>query len=83
MSSDEICIATIERSKTSEIRVRLVEFGGRPFVDLRNFVVSDAVERVPTRKGIGGLLSAARPSVDRCPIVLHVKWSKPREENLN
>ncbi len=48
----EICVATIERSKTSDIRVRLVEFGGRPFVDLRTFVVVDAVERVPTRKGI-------------------------------
>ncbi len=38
MESDgEICVATIERSKTSDIRVRLVEFGGRSFVDLRTF----------------------------------------------
>ena len=45
-------IASIERSKSSDIRIRLVEFGGRPFVDVRNFVVVDAVKRVPTRKGI-------------------------------
>ncbi len=45
-------IATIERSKASDVRVRLVEFGGRPFVDLRTFVDGDADERVPTRKGI-------------------------------
>ena len=53
MESDgEICVAKIERTKTSDIRVRLVEFGGKPFVDVRTFVVVDAVERVPTRKGI-------------------------------
>ena len=49
---DETTIATIERSKTSDIRVRLVEFGGKLFVDVRTFVVVDAVDRVPTRKGI-------------------------------
>ena len=49
---EETTIATIERSKTSDIRVRLVEFGGKPFIDVRTFVVVDAVDRVPTRKGI-------------------------------
>ena len=51
-TESEIVIAKIDRGKTSEIRVRLVEFGGKPFVDVRTFVVVDAVERVPTRKGI-------------------------------
>ncbi len=46
-------IARIERNKATEIRIRLVEFGGRPFVDVRNFVdVDDGHQRVPTRKGI-------------------------------
>lgn len=49
---EETTIATIERSTTSDIRVRLVEFGGKPFIDVRTFVVADAVDRVPTRKGI-------------------------------
>ncbi len=49
---DETTIATIERSKTSEIRVRLLEFHDKPYVDIRMFVVVDAAERVPTKKGI-------------------------------
>ncbi len=49
---DETTIATIERSKTSEIRVRLLEFHDKPYVDIRLFVVTDAVEKTPTRKGI-------------------------------
>ncbi len=49
-------IATIERSKASDVRVRLVEFGGRPFVDLRTFVDGDADERIPTKKGIAPAL---------------------------
>ena len=51
-SEGETCVAKIERTATSDIRVRLVEFHGKPFVDLRTFAVFDAVERVPTRKGI-------------------------------
>jgi hypothetical protein len=42
-------IARIERSNTSEIRVRLVEFGERPFVDVRTFVDGDGDDRIPTR----------------------------------
>ncbi len=38
---DEELIASIERSKSSDIRVRLVEFGGRPFGDVRTFVDGD------------------------------------------
>ncbi len=60
-------IATIERSKASDVRVRLVEFGGRPFVDLRTFVDGDADERIPTKKGyavppdkVGGMIEALR-----------------------
>ena len=48
----EATIATIERSQTSDIRVRLAEFHGKMFVDVRTFVVADAVDRAPTRKGI-------------------------------
>ncbi len=49
---DETTIATIERGKTSEIRVRLLEFHDKPYVDIRLFVVTDAVAKAPTRKGI-------------------------------
>ena len=31
----EICVANIERNKATEIRIRPVEFGGRPFGDMR------------------------------------------------
>ena len=45
-------IAVIERGKTSDIRVRLLKFHDQPFVDIRMFVVTDATERAPTKKGI-------------------------------
>lgn len=48
----ETTIATIPKNKTQDVRVGLVEFHDRPFVDIRVFVVADATERVPTRKGI-------------------------------
>ncbi len=34
-------IVRIERSNTADIRVRLVEFGGKPFVDVRTSVDGD------------------------------------------
>ncbi len=37
----EICVAKIERNKATDIRMRLVEFGGRPFGDVRTFVDGD------------------------------------------
>ncbi len=49
---DETIIARIERGKTSEIRVRLLEFHDKPYVDIRLFVVTDAIAKAPTRKGI-------------------------------
>ena len=49
---DDTTIATIEKGQTSDIRVRLATFHGRQYVDVRTFVVADAVDRVPTRKGI-------------------------------
>ena len=46
-------VAIIEKNRVEEIRVRLVEFHGRPFADIRVFTTADATgERVPTRKGI-------------------------------
>ena len=55
-------IARIERSKTADIRIRLVEFGGKPFVDMRTFVSIDGKdERIPTKKGVAippGLVGA-------------------------
>ena len=49
---EETTIATIEKSQTSDIRIRLVEFHGRPYLDIRTYVAGDAVARIPTRKGI-------------------------------
>jgi len=49
---DEVTIATIPKNHTQDIRVRLAEFHDKPFVDIRLFVVADAADRVPTRKGI-------------------------------
>ena len=49
----ENTIATIPKNQTQDIHIRLCEFHGRPFVDIRLFVVADATgDRVPTRKGI-------------------------------
>lgn len=49
---DDVTIAIIEKNHTQDIRVRLAEFHDKLFVDLRLFVVADAADRVPTRKGI-------------------------------
>ena len=49
---DQRIIAIIEKTRTTDLRVRLVEFNGRPFIDVRVFIVGDAVERTPTRKGV-------------------------------
>ena len=50
---DETTIATVEKNKAEEYRVRLVEFHGKPFVDVRVYATSDATgERVPTKKGV-------------------------------
>ena len=45
-------IATIEKSATQDIRVRLAEFHGKTYIDVRVFVLGDAIDRIPTRKGI-------------------------------
>ncbi len=50
--SDET-ISIIERGKTADIRVRLMNWHGRDYCDIRTFVSADATgEREPTRKGI-------------------------------
>ncbi len=50
--STDTTIAVIEKSKTTDLRVRLAEFHGKTDVDLRTIVVVDAAERAPTKKGI-------------------------------
>ena len=45
-----ICI--IEKNSTQDVRVQLSEYRGRHYVDIRVFVVIDAVKRGPTRKGV-------------------------------
>ena len=50
---DEMLVGILEKSKTQDLRARLTEYHGRPYLDLRTFVVVDATdERVPTRKGL-------------------------------
>ena len=51
-ANKETLVATIEKGRTQDIRVRLVEFHGKTYVDIRMFVVTDATEGVPTKKGI-------------------------------
>jgi hypothetical protein len=49
----EKTIATLERGKTVDVRVRFVEWHGKQFVDIRTWMTADATgDRVPTRKGI-------------------------------
>ena len=48
----ESTIAVIPKNRTQDLRIRLVEFHDKPFIDIRTFVVVDATERVPTQKGI-------------------------------
>lgn len=46
-------IATIEKSRSRDVRVRFVEYQDRPYLDVRVFAVVDATgDRVPTRKGV-------------------------------
>ena len=52
MDDNSTTIATIEKSSTQDIRVRIAEYHGKQYVDVRTFVPTDAMERVPTRKGI-------------------------------
>ncbi len=50
---DEIKIGIIEKSRTSDLRARLVTYHGSEYLDLRTYVVFDASdERSPTKKGI-------------------------------
>ncbi len=51
-ANKETLVATIEKGRTQDIRVRLAEFHDKTYVDIRTFVVADATERVPTKKGI-------------------------------
>ncbi|MBI1182126.1 MAG: hypothetical protein GC201_16400 [Alphaproteobacteria bacterium] len=70
MAADtETLIAIIEKNSAEEIRARMCSYRGRPFVDFRIFVDSDAAdERIPTKKGIAvrpDLLEAFRDLIDQ------------------
>lgn len=46
-------IATVEKNRLEDVRVALIEYGGRDLVDVRIFAAYDrGEERQPTRKGI-------------------------------
>ena len=46
-------IAVIEKGRTVDVRVNLIEYQGQLFIDLRTFRVVDALgDRVATRKGV-------------------------------
>ncbi len=55
---EEQLIGSIEKNQIEEIRVRLVEFHDRPFIDIRVFATMDATGKGPTRKGV-----AVRPDL--------------------
>ena len=50
---DEKIVAVVEKNKTEEVRIRLVEYRDKPYLDIRVFVTSDATgTRLPTKKGV-------------------------------
>ena len=62
--------ARIERNKATEIRIRLVEFGGRPFGDVRTFVDGDgdpvlAQNAAPQNRWAFGRLQTTHKRVPR------------------
>ena len=50
--SDDIVIGQIQKTSTQDLRVALGTYKGRKFLDLRLYIPGDAVERVPTKKGV-------------------------------
>lgn len=52
--ASEIDIATVPKNSREEVRIRLSEYHGKPFVDLRIFAEfgDDAQGRKPTKKGL-------------------------------
>ena len=50
--TDEIEIARVETGSTTDIRIRLSEWHGKHYADVRKFITSTADERSPTRKGV-------------------------------
>jgi len=49
---DDITIAEVSKSKTETLRIRLNEFHGRHFLDVRAFYEKDDGELAPTKKGV-------------------------------
>ena len=45
-------IGIVEKNRVQDMRVRLVDLRGEPFVDLRVFAAVGGVERRPTKKGM-------------------------------
>lgn len=52
MSEDSL-IGIVEKNRAQDVRVRLVEYNAKSYLDVRVFVTVDATgDRVPTRKGV-------------------------------
>ncbi len=67
---EEHLIGSIEKNRTEEFRVRLVEFHDRPFIYIRVFATMDATDKGPTRKCL------RRPPIpDMRPPLKHPKSS--------
>ena len=74
----EETIAVIEKNRSQDVRVRLTEWQGRDFIDIRLFTTADASgERVPTRKGVSlsipllpELFAAIREAQTRAAVLL-------------
>lgn len=53
MTDDKKLLATIPRNATEEIQVKLSEYKGRKFLDMRVFYTTDSGKTwLPTKKGI-------------------------------
>ena len=61
---DDVLIAEIEKSKSETIRVRLVEFHSRQFLDVRAFYTKDDGLLAPTKKGVAIPLDTAADVIE-------------------
>ncbi len=50
--TSEILVATIAKNSREEFRLRLAEYHGKHYADLRVFIGEDADTRGPTKKGV-------------------------------
>ncbi|MCR4403860.1 MAG: transcriptional coactivator p15/PC4 family protein [Candidatus Acetothermia bacterium] len=52
MAEEERLIKAFERGAGQQLQIRLINFRGREYLDLRNFYLDENNEWKPTRKGI-------------------------------